>query len=290
MKRRTITSFISSKYRGSTDKTYDLTVDYPDEGISCKENEYIELNVVSFDMPNNMYNINNTNNKFIITRGTTNTTYTIPEGNYSVKTFLTILQTLINDPHIIITYNTAQNTYTLTKNGTSQLHYLIPDKIWGLINLIPTVSYEITSQGLTTGLINLSAYSKVILRTQGITYYQSNLENLTNTSALQLYSDVIFWKTKTDIEPFKMISYNNEDTGNNFSLQLQEKKIFRLHLQLKNEKNEFITDAPDYTAVIQYNIYEKQDDVIKITIVSLLKLLNDFYISFLTLAQTMRLL
>ena len=45
MKRRTITSFISSKYRGASDKTYDLTVDYPDEGISCKDNEYIELNV-----------------------------------------------------------------------------------------------------------------------------------------------------------------------------------------------------------------------------------------------------
>ena len=74
------------------------------------------------------------------------------------------------------------------------------------------------------------------------------------------------------------------------SLQLQDKMIFRLQLQLKNEKNEFITDAPDYTTVIQYNIYEKQDDVIKITIVSLLKLLNDFYISFLTLAQNMRLL
>ena len=87
-----------------------------------------------------------------------------------------------------------------------------------------------------------------------------------------------------------MISYNNEDAGNNFSLQLQDKMIFRLQVQLKNEKNEFITDAPDYTAVIQYNIYEKQDDVIKITIVSLLKLLNDFYISFLTLAQSMRLL
>jgi hypothetical protein len=87
-----------------------------------------------------------------------------------------------------------------------------------------------------------------------------------------------------------MISYNNEDAGNNFSLQLQDKMIFRLQLQLKNEKNEFITDAPDYTAVIQYNIYEKQDDAIKITIVSLLKLLNDFYISFLTLAQNMRLL
>ena len=278
MKRRTITSFISSKYRGTTDKTYDLVVDYPDEGISCKENEYIELNVVSFDMPNNMYNINSLNNTLQVN----GVNKYIPNGNYSVKTFKTILLTLL-PTGTAITYNDAQNTYTLTGTGT-----LKPITMGDLIGL--TNNLQVSINNLTTGLINLSSYSKVILRTQGITYYQCNLENLTNTSALQLYSDVIFWKTKTDIEPFKMISYNNEDAGNNFSLQLQDKMIFRLQLQLKNEKNEFITDAPDYTAVIQYNIYEKQDDVVKITIVSLLKLLNDFYISFLTLAQTMRLL
>jgi hypothetical protein len=278
MKRRTITSFISSKYRGATDKTYDLTVDYPDEGIACKDNEYIELNVVSFDMPNNMYNINSLNNTLLVN----GVNKYIPNGNYSVKTFRTILLTLL-PIGTTITYNDAQNTYTFTGTGT-----LKPITMGDLIGL--TNNLQVSINNLTTGLINLSAYSKVILRTQGITYYQSNLENLTNTSALQLYSDVIFWKTKTDIEPFKMISYNNEDAGNNFSLQLQDKMIFRLQLQLKNEKNEFIIDAPDYTAVIQYNIYEKQDDVVKITIVSLLKLLNDFYISFLTLAQTMRLL
>jgi hypothetical protein len=278
MKRRTITSFISSKYRGTTDKTYDLVVDYPDEGISCKENEYIELNVVSFDMPNNMYNINSLNNTLQVN----GVNKYIPNGNYSVKTFKTILLTLL-PTGTAITYNDAQNTYTLTGTGT-----LKPITMGDLIGL--TNNLQVSINNLTTGLINLSSYSKVILRTQGITYYQCNLENLTNTSALQLYSDVIFWKTKTDIEPFKMISYNNEDAGNNFSLQLQDKMIFRLQLQLKNEKNEFITDAPDYTAVIQYNIYEKQDDVVKITIVSLLKLLNDFYISFLTLAQNMRLL
>ena len=271
MKRRTITFFISSKCRGTTDKTYDLVVDYPDEGISCKDNEYIELNVVSFDMPNNMYNINSLNNTLLVN----GVNKYIPNGNYSVKTFKTILLTLLPTGTV--------NTYTFTGTGT-----LKPITMGDLIGL--TNNLQVSINNLTTGLINLSAYSKVILRTQGITYYQSNLENLTNTSALQLYSDVIFWKTKTDIEPFKMISYNNEDAGNNFSLQLQDKMIFRLQLQLKNEKNEFITDAPDYTTVIQYNIYEKQDDVIKITIVSLLKLLNDFYISFLTLAQSMRLL
>ena len=70
------------------------------------------------------------------------------------------------------------------------------------------------------------------------------------------------------------------------------RKAFGLFIVVldENEKNEFIEDAPDWMAVIQYNIYERQDDVMKLTLISLLKLLNDFYISFLTLAQKMKLL
>lgn len=279
MKKKTITSFIHSKNRVASDKVYDFVVDYPDGIISCRDNEYIELNVVSFDMLNNMYNINSTNNCLKV-----NETLTyIPYGNYSVKTFRTMLLTLLPIGTTIL-YNEAQNTYTFTGTGTIQ-----PITMGALIGL--TNDIQVPIDNLTTGLINLSSFSKIILRTQGITYYQSNLENLqVTTSNLQLFSDIIFWKNKQDIEPFKIIAYNNEDGGNNFCLEVQDKMIFRLQFQLKNEKNEFIEDAPDWMAVIQYNIYERQDDVMKLTLISLLKLLNDFYISFLTLAQKMKLL
>lgn len=279
MKKKTITSFIHSKNRVASDKVYDFVVDYPDGIISCKDNEYIELNVVSFDMLNNMYNINSTNNCLKV-----NATLTyIPHGNYSVKTFRTMLLSLLPSGTTIL-YNEAQNTYSFTGTGTIE-----PITMGALIGL--TNNIQVPINNLTTGLINLSSFSKIILRTQGITYYQSNLENLqVTTSNLQLFSDIIFWKNKQDIEPFKIIAYNNEDGGNNFCLEVQDKMIFRLQFQLKNEKNEFIEDAPDWMAVIQYNIYERQDDVMKLTLVSLLKLLNDFYISFLTLAQKMKLL
>jgi len=279
MKKKTITSFIHSKNRVASDKVYDFVVDYPDGIISCRDNEYIELNVVSFDMLNNMYNINSTNNCLKV-----NETLTyIPYGNYSVKTFRTMLLTLLPIGTTIL-YNEAQNTYSFTGTGTIQ-----PITMGALIGL--TNDIQVPIDNLTTGLINLSSFSKIILRTQGITYYQSNLENLqVTTSNLQLFSDIIFWKNKQDIEPFKIIAYNNEDGGNNFCLEVQDKMIFRLQFQLKNEKNEFIEDAPDWMAVIQYNIYERQDDVMKLTLISLLKLLNDFYISFLTLAQKMKLL
>ena len=279
MKKKTITSFIHSKNRVASDKVYDFVVDYPDGIISCRDNEYIELNVVSFDMLNNMYNINATNNCLKVNE----TIKYIPYGNYSVKTFRTTLLSLLPIETTII-YNDAQNTYTFT--GTGPIQPITMGALIGLPNNI-----EVPINNLTTGLINLSSFSKIILRTQGITYYQSNLENLqVTTSNLQLFSDIIFWKNKQDIEPFKIIAYNNEDGGNNFCLEVQDKMIFRLQFQLKNEKNEFIEDAPDWMAVIQYNIYERQDDVMKLTLISLLKLLNDFYISFLTLAQKMKLL
>ena len=279
MKKKTITSFIHSKNRTADDKVYNFAVDYPDGIISCKDNEYIELNVVSFDMPFNMYNINATNNCMKVNE----TLKYIPYGNYSVKTFRTTLLSLL-PVGTAITYNDAQNTYTFTGTGTIQ-----PITMGALIGLPNNIQVSINN--LTTGLINLSSFSKIILRTQGITYYQSNVENLQVASSnLQLFSDIIFWKNKQDVEPFKIIAYNNEDGGNNFCLEVQDKMIFRLQFQLKNERNEFIEDAAEWMAVIQYNIYERQDDVIKNTIVSLYKLLNDFYISFLTLAQKMKLL
>ena len=111
MKKKTITSFIHSKNRVASDKVYDFVVDYPDGIISCKDNEYIELNVVSFDMLNNMYNINSTNNCLKV-NGTL--TY-IPHGNYSVKTFRTML----------LSFCRQERQFCITKHKT---HIVLPER------------------------------------------------------------------------------------------------------------------------------------------------------------------
>lgn len=273
---KTITSFIKSSNRVSNEKPYEFSIDYPDGILTCNDGEYMEINVVSFDMINTMYNIYSNNNQFIIRRGITDTTYTIPEGNYSVKTFMATIMGLIDDGHLTMAYNTAQNTYTFYKNGTSQLHYLIPHKIWGLINLMPTTPYEITTTGLQTGYINLVNYSKIILRTEGVNYYYSNVENY-GTSNKSTLSNIIFWACKSDIEPWKVIKYNNEDSGRSFNYRIENREINNLTLQLRNENNEPIYDAPDYLVALQYNFYKKDDNTIKNAIVSINKLLNEIY-------------
>ena len=275
---KTITSFIKSSNRQSNENSYNFSIDYPDGVLTCNSDEYMEINVISFDMINTMYNIYSSNNQFIIREtGEVDITYTIPIGNYSVKTFMAMMSGLINNVNIIISYNTAQNTYTFTKKaGVTTIYRLIPNKLWTVINMMPATLYEITTTGLTSGYINLVNYSKIILRTEGVNYYYSNIENYGKSNSSTL-SNIIFWACKSDIEPFKVIKYNNEDAGRSFCYKIENKEINNLTLQLKNENNEFITDAPDYLIALQFNFYKVDDNIIKLTMISINKLLNEIY-------------
>jgi hypothetical protein len=277
-KYKTITSFIKSNNRSDNEKSYNFSIDYPDGVLTCNGDEYMEVNVISFDMINTMYNINSDNNQFKIREtGLADVIYTIPIGNYSVKTFMAMMSSLINNVNIIISYNTAQNTYTFTKKaGVITTYNLIPNKIWTIINLPAGTLFPITTTGMTTGYINLVNYSKIIIRTEGINYYYSNIENYGKPNSSTL-SNIIFWACKSDIEPFKVIKYNNEDAGRSFSYKIENKEINNLTLQLKNENNEFILDAPDYLIALQFNFYKVDDNIIKLTMISINKLLNEIY-------------
>jgi len=110
-KTRTRTSFISSANRQIQRNTYNFTIDYPDGILTCRTNEYMEINVLSFDMPNTMYNNNSKNNEFDIITPTQIVRNTIPEGNYSVRTFMTQLKTLIGTT-LEILYIIKHKTHT----------------------------------------------------------------------------------------------------------------------------------------------------------------------------------
>ena len=123
-----------------------------------------------------------------------------------------------------------------------------------LIGLADNTEYTIN---FTTGLINLINYSKVIVTTENISFYYSNIAN--KQSNRQLFNNIIFWKSKADVEPYQVLKYNNEDGGNSFVYTIQDSQIQNIVFKLKNERDELITDAPDYLMVIKYNFYEIQD-------------------------------
>jgi len=288
-KTRTITSFISSANRQQEEQSFNFTIDYPDGILSCRPNEYMEINVLSFDMPNTMYNINSKNNEFDIITPNETVRKTIPEGNYSIKTFMAQLNNLIGNDLISITYNEAQNTYTFAKSVELIDTYKIkPISIGQLIGVLDNQEYEIGTSGYTTGLINLINYNKVMVRTENVAYYYSNVENIRNNNNSVFNSNIIFWKSKADTEPFKILKYNNEDGGNSFVYKVENTQINSIIFQLRNERNEIITDAPDYMMVIQYNFYEKKD-IINI-LISIDNIIKEMYNTILFAINRLKLL
>ena len=264
-KTRTITSFINSANRQPHEDISSFTVDYQDGILLCNQNEYIEINVLSFDMQNTMYNINDNNNKFIfisIIDDITNIkNCNIPYGNYSINTFMSKLKELININDINISYNEAQNTYTFNKIVSSNIYKIQSININNVIGILNNTEYEITVNGFITGLINLINYNKVIIKVDNISFYYSNVENIrTEQNQNNVFlNNIIFWKSKADIPPFKNLQYNNEDGGNSFVYKVENKQINSIVFKLINEYNELLTDTQDYTMTIQYNFYEKQD-------------------------------
>lgn len=318
MKTRTITSFISSANRQEPELVYNFTIDYPDGILSCKGKEYMEMNVLSFDMPNTMYNINTTNDHFQITVDNFDVKdLYLPHGNYSVKSLMTELRKIFSNNiiplssslhsffgtyadalSIEIIYNEPQNTYTFKKRITLPFGitlpttfslYIKPINMGQLIGLGNDTEYEITDTGMTTGLINLIDYNKIIIRTDNISYYYSNIENLADINGnKQLFSNIIFWKSKADILPHQVIKYNNEDGGNSFTYKIENRHLNSIVFKLTNERNEYITDAPDYMMVVQFNFHEEED--INGVLKSINEVLNQIYSALLFSMNRLRLL
>jgi len=70
--------------------------------------------------------------------------------------------------------------------------------------------------------------------------------------------------------------------------KIENRQINSIIFQLRNERNEIITDAPDYMMVIQYNFYEKQD--IKKSLISIDNTMSEMYNTILFALNRLKLL
>jgi hypothetical protein len=118
--------YFNSANRSSTDKPYDFSIFLDNDEITVNNNEGVNVNVASFSLLNSMHNVYEytKNNKFILRNYDldTDTSFTIPYGNYNVYTLLNQLNILLAGK-INISYNVATNTYTYT--NLSYLPYSI---------------------------------------------------------------------------------------------------------------------------------------------------------------------
>jgi hypothetical protein len=251
--------FINSKNREASDQSCDYTLMLKNQ-IMVKKNEYINVNVMSFYMLNSMYNVSTIlkNNTYDIEKRTlagvfvNNTTYIIPDGNYSVLTLRELLNAQLSGI-ASISYNFASNTYTFVRTDSTYRYIIKNIKCSQLIGV--NTDTEITS--FTGTYCNMVNYQQVILKTD-LQHESLNQDTISDTKNDLNISQILFWTNKQDVEPFQAISYTNNG-GNCYSYNITNDNISSLHFTLCNERNELISDAPEYMIHIQFVVREKQE-------------------------------
>ena len=268
--------YINSANRNSVDKSYDFNIYFDNDEININPNEGVNVNVVSFSLLNSMYNVNQYtgNNSFILLQnGSTNTTITIPYGNYSVYSFMDKLNELLSNK-IKVSYNIATNTYTYTNVSVGTLS-IIPQNCNKLLGLNDTTS--ISSSGTISGYVNMVNYQQVILRCPTFVFENCAMDNIQDKNNFIAVSDILYWINKQDVEPFKMINYKNEDCSTVYSYNVLNTSFMTLNFKLVNEYNQPILDAPDYLLQLQISVFDKDNNYFKEAMLQALKLLNEIY-------------
>jgi len=275
--------FINSANRNSLEKTYDFNLFFDNDELMVNYNEGVNVSVVSFSLLNSMYNVNQytSNNNFTLQNNTlsTNTTITIPYGNYNVYTLQNQLNTLLSG-YITIAYNVATNTYTYTNTSLFSLS-IIPQNCYKLLGLSTTTS--ISSLGTNSSYVNMVNYQQVILRCPTLVFENNSMDNIQDKNNFIAVSDILYWVNKQDVEPFKMINYKNEDCGTLYSYNVINRSFSTLNFKLVNEFNQPIYDAPDYLLQLQVSIFDKDNNYFKEASLQALKLLNDIYFTLLNI-------
>lgn len=108
------TKIILRSYDANTGNQYEgsLKLQNIDEGF---------YRLLEFSFSNNLYNVNNNNNKVYVAEGVTNHTITLTNGYYTFSELATLLQTEMNDlfsDTISVTYNDNTNKLTISSTGT----------------------------------------------------------------------------------------------------------------------------------------------------------------------------
>ena len=277
--------FINSANRNSIDKSYDFSIFFDNDEIMVNNNEGVNINVASFSLLNSMYNVNEytKNNTFILRNNflNTNTTVTIPYGNYNVYTLLSQLNILLSNI-INVSYNIATNTYTYT-NIIGISYSINPLNCSKLLGLATTTL--ILATGTIGGYVNMVNYQQVILRCPTLVFENNSMDNIQDKNNFIAVSDILYWINKQDVEPFKTINYKNEDCSTLFSYNVVNKSFSNFNFKLVNEFNEPIYDAPDFLLQLQITIYDKDNTFFKEVTIQILKLLNDIFFAILNIVS-----
>jgi hypothetical protein len=292
MTEQSINVFITSKNRTSTERPSNWIVNFPSNLIACKSSQGLRVNVVSFHIQNNFYNVNPLNDSFeIIVKDGDTVITTVPlqieNGNYSVITFRDYINNLVKD-YFNMSYYSSRNKYKFKRtfvDNTKDI-YLKPINSGGFFGLDNDVEYIITDIITeATYTCSMISFDKVVVNAIGLNTEVSSIENIGRDDPDFERSSILLWVSRGDACPNSIIKYDNFDGGNSYAYNLYDKTVNSFNIILTDEYNNELTNALDYTMMLQFIVYEKEKRDVYSEISKMTEYLKNIYIYMMILLE-----
>lgn len=293
---RFVNVFITSKNRSTSEKPCDFLLSFPSGLIKAGVNQGIKVNVLSFHLPNNFYNINHLNDRFEIIIKDENDSiddtiqFNITHGNYSIITFRDYINNLASQ-YLKMIYNNSRNTFSIRSNyaDATKKVFLQPiscGQFYGLDNLI---EYELQTEYTECKYTaNMCSFDKVVINAYGLNPELMSIENIGREDPDFERSSILLWVSRTDIPINGMIKYDN--ICNSFSYNIHDTSLSAFRLILTDEYGNLLDTALDYTMLLRFEIYERNTRELFSEVAKISEYLKFIYIQMMLLLEFIGLL
>ena len=219
---------IRSKECTQVSNNADLVVNLP-FSIDIADNEWLQIEVISAEIPLSFYNISSAlqNNIFSYTKNfSTVSTYTIPNGNYTVDSLMTTLNALQLD--FVISYSDVFNKFLISPTPLitdMTFTYNINNywqQVYGIIS-----NQSINSPSFFNGVVNLASVHSILVR--------SSLNSGNSASTAQSNNDII-QKISLDVNFGGIIIFNQNSVIRKNIIKSGSIRQFYLKLTEQNQK------------------------------------------------------
>lgn len=251
--------FINSTNKNGNSTNYNYNLEIPEYNIKCDEDETISLAITNFNTNNVFYNINESNNYFLFKtlQGgvTTTTTLSLPIGNYDVYSLATAMDLLIvAEGHIAYVPLTNKLSFVKKNNDNTRVFFNINSDLYKIFNVPKNIDIEMVKPVVNySGILNMNRFNYILIYINGITCYNANISNITN-SKFSL-TNLVAIINRSDILPYGTINY--VEIAKNNEIQLGNKQITSLNIQITNEFGEVLNEMDDWCLTLRFSIEKK---------------------------------
>jgi hypothetical protein len=216
--------------------------------LSCRDDQEIQLKVISFVCRNDFYSVQKYNNTFLLN----GVAVQIPSGYYASLTMTDALTALL-PPDITVTYKELTNGFQFQSPTAFSITFPSASQpsAYTLLGFEAGKTYSGTTiQSPKCAFLN--GEEAFYLSLEGVSFKPPAISNFSGSFA----PSQIFLTVPLLAPPFGMISYS-ESGNDNFAFRLLDKDVLRIRLKITNEDGQLIELQSPWTLVLQVDVFPK---------------------------------